>query len=269
MACRISLFGFVTVSDRQSMTKEDIIEGVVSTIFLLLINKTSPQSKKVAGKRKRYPKECENARVFCFGLVSISSSRSQKNSHTNSPRQRKKKKESRMATPTTGGGGGGGEQQKQHTPQHKQTVLDLGKYIDKGVRVKLSEEEVKHFKKFDQLLNLVLDETKKYLRDVDDPLRITDETRKLGLIVTRGTSVMVVAVRWVGKEIEPIRSGRKCWCRKTIIKIMLRCMYICVEEDNVDFCASPFLSVLFPSFRDSLVYHHVVFVEQVCLPTQY
>ena len=111
-----------------------------------------------------------------------------------------------MATPTTGGGGGGGEQQKQHMPQHKQTVLDLGKYIDKGVRVKLSggREVEGILKGFDQLLNLVLDETKEYLRDVDDPLRITYETRKLGLIVPRGTSV-----RWVERNREPIRSGRR------------------------------------------------------------
>ena len=41
---------------------------------------------------------------------------------------------------TTGGGDTQQQQQKQQhtTPQHKQTVLDLGKYIDKGVRVKLS-----------------------------------------------------------------------------------------------------------------------------------
>ena len=48
-------------------------------------------------------------------------------------------------------------------------------------------------KGFDQLLNLVLDECVEYLRDVDDPLKITDETRSLGLIVCRGTSVMVVS----------------------------------------------------------------------------
>ena len=143
-------------------------------------------------------------RVFCFGLVSISSSRVKK-IHTQILLDKERKKESRMATPTTGGGGGGGgEQQKQHTPQHKQTVLDLGKYIDKGVRVKLSggREVEGILKGFDQLLNLVLDETKEYLRDVDDPLRITDETRKLGLIVTRGTSVMVVSPLDGLKEIE-------------------------------------------------------------------
>jgi U6 snRNA-associated Sm-like protein LSm7 len=118
-------------------------------------------------------------------------------------------KEQQQKMASTGGGGGEQQQQQQQqkqqqTPQHKQTVLDLGKYIDKGVRVKLSggREVEGILKGFDQLLNLVLDETKEYLRDVDDPLRITDETRKLGLIVTRGTSVMVVSPLDGLKEIE-------------------------------------------------------------------
>jgi len=124
--------------------------------------------------------------------------------------RKQREREQKMAS--TGGGGGEQQQQQQQqqqqkqqqTPQHKQTVLDLGKYIDKGVRVKLSggREVEGILKGFDQLLNLVLDETKEYLRDVDDPLRITDETRKLGLIVTRGTSVMVVSPLDGLKEIE-------------------------------------------------------------------
>lgn len=150
------------------------------------------------------PKECENACVFVLVSKKYRRLESKKFTHKFSSTKKERKKESRMATPTTGGGGGGGEQQKQHTPQHKQTVLDLGKYIDKGVRVKLSggREVEGILKGFDQLLNLVLDETKEYLRDVDDPLRITDETRKLGLIVTRGTSVMVVSPLDGLKEIE-------------------------------------------------------------------
>jgi U6 snRNA-associated Sm-like protein LSm7 len=77
----------------------------------------------------------------------------------------------------------------------KETVLDLGKFIDKGVRVKLSggREVTGTLKGFDQLLNLVLDECVESLRDPEDPLKITDKTRKLGLIVCRGTSVMVVS----------------------------------------------------------------------------
>ena len=43
------------------------------------------------------------------------------------------------------------------------------------------------------LLNLVLDECEEYLRDPEDPLKVTDQTRSLGLIVARGTSVMVVS----------------------------------------------------------------------------
>jgi len=48
-------------------------------------------------------------------------------------------------------------------------------------------------KGYDPLLNLVLDQTKEFLRDPDDPLRVTDDTRNLGLIVCRGTAVMMVA----------------------------------------------------------------------------
>ena len=70
-----------------------------------------------------------------------------------------------------------------------------------------------NLKGYDQLLNLVLDDTLEYLRgararpamrrparltrpyaaDPEDPLRVTDATRSLGLVVLRGTAVMVVA----------------------------------------------------------------------------
>ena len=39
---------------------------------------------------------------------------------------------------------------------------------------------------------LPADETKEYLKDPDDPYRLLDETRTLGLTVCRGTSVMLV-----------------------------------------------------------------------------
>ena len=47
-------------------------------------------------------------------------------------------------------------------------------------------------KGYDALLNLVLDETKEFLKDPDDPYRLLDDTRTLGLTVLRGTSVMLV-----------------------------------------------------------------------------
>ncbi|KAF3675575.1 Sm-like protein LSM7 [Capsicum annuum] len=129
----------------------------------------------------------------------------------------------------------------------KETVLDLAKFVDKGVQVKLTggRQVVGTLKGYDQLLNLVLDEAVEHLRGVeadlagftdcppflqiryfsrmeqqiayvdaselfiidnsiasekttvtfhaDDPLKTTDQKRSLGLIVCRGTAVMLVA----------------------------------------------------------------------------
>ena len=49
-------------------------------------------------------------------------------------------------------------------------------------------------KGYDQLVNLVLDQTSEFLRHPDDPSRLTTETRSLGLTVCRGTTVMLI--RW-------------------------------------------------------------------------
>ncbi|KAJ0987058.1 hypothetical protein J5N97_005414 [Dioscorea zingiberensis] len=77
----------------------------------------------------------------------------------------------------------------------KETVLDLAKFVDKGVQVKLTggRQVTGTLKGYDQLLNLVLDEAIEFLRDSDDPLKTTDQTRRLGLIVCRGTAVMLVS----------------------------------------------------------------------------
>jgi len=47
-------------------------------------------------------------------------------------------------------------------------------------------------KGYDQLVNIVLDETEEFLRDPAAPDTVTDQTRKLGLTVCRGNSVMLV-----------------------------------------------------------------------------
>jgi U6 snRNA-associated Sm-like protein LSm7 len=39
----------------------------------------------------------------------------------------------------------------------------------------------------------VLDDTTEFIRDPEDLLKITDETRNLGLVVARGTAVTVIA----------------------------------------------------------------------------
>ena len=77
----------------------------------------------------------------------------------------------------------------------KETVLDLAKFVDSQVHVKLAgrREMMGVLKGYDQLLNLVLDEGVEYLRDPEDPTKVTDATRPLGLVVLRGTAVMLVA----------------------------------------------------------------------------
>jgi len=42
------------------------------------------------------------------------------------------------------------------------------------------------------MANLVLDESVESLRDPDDPYRLTDETRVLGLTVCRGSQVSLI-----------------------------------------------------------------------------
>eukprot|EP00899_Mesostigma_viride_P000969 jgi/Mesvir1/10873/Mv14213-RA.1 len=77
----------------------------------------------------------------------------------------------------------------------KESVLDLAKFVDKGVCVKLTggRQVQGLLKGYDQLLNLVLDEATETLRDPDDALKLLNETRHLGLIVCRGPSVMLVS----------------------------------------------------------------------------
>ncbi|XP_065063936.1 U6 snRNA-associated Sm-like protein LSm7 [Rhopilema esculentum] len=76
----------------------------------------------------------------------------------------------------------------------KESIFDLSKYMDKSVRVKFSggREVSGVLKGFDQLLNLVLDNTTEYVRDADDSYKLSDETRKLGLTVCRGTAVVLI-----------------------------------------------------------------------------
>ncbi|CAD5224293.1 unnamed protein product [Bursaphelenchus xylophilus] len=77
----------------------------------------------------------------------------------------------------------------------KESIVELGRFVDKRVRVKFQggREATGILKGYDALLNLVLDDTVEFLRDPEDMLRITDETRHLGLVVARGTAITVVA----------------------------------------------------------------------------
>lgn len=85
-----------------------------------------------------------------------------------------------------------GGDQKRERPK-KESIIDLSKFVDKQVRVKFQggREASGKLKGYDNLLNLVLDDTIEYLRDADD-FKITNATRNLGLVVCRGPAVTVV-----------------------------------------------------------------------------
>ena len=48
-------------------------------------------------------------------------------------------------------------------------------------------------KGYDPLLNLVLDDCVEHLRDPEDHSRLTKETRNLGLVVLRGTALVLIS----------------------------------------------------------------------------
>ena len=77
----------------------------------------------------------------------------------------------------------------------KDPILDLNKYLDQPVRVRFQggREVNGTLKGFDQLVNIVLDDCVEYIRDPADNYKLTEETRSIGLVVCRGTSVMLIS----------------------------------------------------------------------------
>ncbi|KAF1923201.1 U6 snRNA-associated Sm-like protein LSm7 [Didymella exigua CBS 183.55] len=87
-------------------------------------------------------------------------------------------------------GGNAAGQQQTERPK-KENILDLSKYMDKQITVKFSggREVIGTLKGYDQLMNLVLDEVKEAMTDDEGNVRY----RKLGLIVARGTLLVVIS----------------------------------------------------------------------------
>ncbi|EFY85998.1 U6 snRNP-associated protein Lsm7 [Metarhizium acridum] len=105
-----------------------------------------------------------------------------------------------------GGGGGGGPRggrgggrggrdggrdggDKGEKPK-KENILDLAKYMDKEITVKFNggREVTGTLKGYDALMNLVLDEVRETVRDEEG----NESTRPLGLVVARGTLLVVI-----------------------------------------------------------------------------
>ena len=74
-------------------------------------------------------------------------------------------------------------------------LASIEKHMNKRVRVKFQggREVSGVLKGCDRLINLVLDDSIEHLRSPDDPDALTGETRNVGLVVARGTSVIFVS----------------------------------------------------------------------------
>eukprot|EP00842_Homolaphlyctis_polyrhiza_P000059 jgi/Hompol1/1053/HPOL_001163-RA len=96
------------------------------------------------------------------------------------------------------GGGGGSGNKPRNGPvaekPKKENILDLSKYSDKKIIVQFQggRQVVGVLKGYDLLTNLVLDEAEEYIRDPQDPTIVTNERRKLGLLVSRGPAITLV-----------------------------------------------------------------------------
>eukprot|EP01012_Entosiphon_sulcatum_P034778 TRINITY_DN4416_c0_g1_i1.p2 TRINITY_DN4416_c0_g1~~TRINITY_DN4416_c0_g1_i1.p2 ORF type:complete len:123 (-),score=24.85 TRINITY_DN4416_c0_g1_i1:60-407(-) len=98
----------------------------------------------------------------------------------------------------------------------KEAILNLEKYMDQPVVVKFvgGREVTGVLKGYDTNVNLVLDETKEFVRDLDDPYKrrliedphepdtFIEETRELGLVVCRGPIVQSIMPLDGTEEIE-------------------------------------------------------------------
>ena len=94
--------------------------------------------------------------------------------------------------------------------QAKKQILDLQKYENKKILVEYQGGRlvVGVLKGFDQLGNLVLDETEEYLRGIqmyfilDESNEVTDQTKSLGLVVCRATAILLISPFEGYEEIE-------------------------------------------------------------------
>ncbi|PKS12096.1 hypothetical protein jhhlp_001393 [Lomentospora prolificans] len=87
-------------------------------------------------------------------------------------------------------GGPGGDHRDKEKPK-KENILDLNKYMDKRITVKFNggREVTGALKGFDALMNLVLDEVEEVVRDEEG----NESTRSLGLVVARGTLLVLIS----------------------------------------------------------------------------
>ncbi|WBW75491.1 Lsm2-8 complex Lsm7 [Schizosaccharomyces osmophilus] len=76
----------------------------------------------------------------------------------------------------------------------KESILDLSRYQDQRIQATFTggRQISGVLKGYDQLMNLVLDDVDEHLKNPEDG-KFLDKTRKLGLIVVRGTTLVLLA----------------------------------------------------------------------------
>ncbi|KEZ43013.1 hypothetical protein SAPIO_CDS5085 [Scedosporium apiospermum] len=95
-------------------------------------------------------------------------------------------------------GGAGGDHKDREKPK-KENILDLNKYMDKRITVKFNggREVTGSLKGFDALMNLVLDEVEEPHEGNTLTVSLDEEgnesTRSLGLVVARGTLLVLIS----------------------------------------------------------------------------
>ncbi|KAK4949425.1 U6 snRNP-associated protein Lsm7 [Elasticomyces elasticus] len=105
------------------------------------------------------------------------------------------------------GGRGGGDRggrggSNAQADRKKENILDLTKYMDKEIMVKFNggREVTGMLKGYDQLMNLVLDNVKEITKGMYDEGNTS--TRSLGLLVARGTLLVLISPVDGSEEIE-------------------------------------------------------------------
>nr|3SWN_C Chain C, U6 snRNA-associated Sm-like protein LSm7 [Schizosaccharomyces pombe 972h-]3SWN_F Chain F, U6 snRNA-associated Sm-like protein LSm7 [Schizosaccharomyces pombe 972h-]3SWN_O Chain O, U6 snRNA-associated Sm-like protein LSm7 [Schizosaccharomyces pombe 972h-]3SWN_R Chain R, U6 snRNA-associated Sm-like protein LSm7 [Schizosaccharomyces pombe 972h-] len=89
--------------------------------------------------------------------------------------------------------GPGNSSQPTERPR-KESILDLSRYQDQRIQATFTggRQITGILKGFDQLMNLVLDDVEEQLRNPEDG-KLTGAIRKLGLVVVRGTTLVLIA----------------------------------------------------------------------------
>ncbi|KNE71998.1 hypothetical protein AMAG_15941 [Allomyces macrogynus ATCC 38327] len=101
------------------------------------------------------------------------------------------------------GGSGGDRDRDGGERKQRANILDLAKYMDKSLHVQFmgGREVTGVLKGYDQLTNIVLDDTVETIREITDDA-IIEKTRQLGLVLARGTTIVLIAPTDGFEEIE-------------------------------------------------------------------